>query len=103
MLAGDPKQLDAICKSNVAAKLGYKISLMERLFNRPLYQRHPTTNKYNSKYITQLTQNYRSHKAILHAPNVLFYDETLEAKASDGLFENDLNSQSQECKHDFST
>lgn len=61
------------------------------------------TNTYTSKYITQLTQNYRSHKAILHAPNVLFYDETLEAKATDGLFENDLNSQSQECKHDFST
>lgn len=81
ILAGDYKQLDAICKSNTAAKLGFKISFMERLINRPLYQRHPATNTYNPKYITQLVQNYRSHKGILDCPNDLFYDGTLIAKA----------------------
>lgn len=85
ILAGDPKQLDAICKSSTAAELGYKASLMERLFNQLLYQKHPETGKYNPKYITQLVQNYRSHETILHAPNVLFYDGTLIAKASKGL------------------
>lgn len=84
-MAGDPKQLDATCKSNFAAELGYKVSLMERLFNRPLYQKH--SNAYNPKYITQLVQNYRSHLAILHSPNELFYDGTLCAEAPEGLFD----------------
>lgn len=91
VLAGDPKQLDAICKSTIAADLGYKVSYMERLFNRKLYQRDSKTQKYNPKYITQLVQNYRSHEAILHTPNVLFYENALKAKAPEGLFKNDVN------------
>lgn len=83
-LAGDPKQMDAMCQSNTAAKLGYKFSLMERLFNKPLDSKHPLTSAYNPKYITQLIQNYRSHEAILHAPKYLFYDRTLKASAPAG-------------------
>lgn len=85
ILAGDPTQLDAVCKSSVAAELGFKFSLMERLFNKPLYSRD-CRNKFNPKYITQLVKNYRSHEAILHAPSFLFYGNTLESEAPEGLF-----------------
>lgn len=85
ILAGDPKQLNAVCKSDNAGKLGYKTSLMERLFNRPLYMKHPMTGKLNPRYITQLVQNYRSHGAILHVANRLFYDGELISRAPEGL------------------
>lgn len=88
MLAGDPKQLDAVTKSTKAANIGFKTSYMEQLFQRPLYQRNSKTDKFNPKYITQLVKNYRSHAAILHIPNILFYDNKLEAKAPTGLFLN---------------
>lgn len=86
VLAGDPKQLDAVCKSTFAAKLGFNISLMERLFKQPLYMNEPETNKSNPKYITQLLKNYRSHAAILHIANALFYDNTLIPEASSGKY-----------------
>lgn len=60
ILAGDPKQLDAICKSTIAAKLDFNVSLMERLFKQPLYMTAPGSNKFNAKYITQLVKNYRA-------------------------------------------
>lgn len=85
MLAGDPKQLDAVTKSNYAIQLGFKTSFMERLFDKRLYKRDAATDRYNPKYITQLVKNYRSHPAILHIPNLLFYDNKLEAKAAKGL------------------
>lgn len=83
-MAGDPKQLDAVTKSDYATKFGYNTSLMERLYGKPLYKRNPTTGNYNQMYITQLVKNYRSHSAILHIPNVLFYENKLEAMASSG-------------------
>lgn len=84
VLAGDPKQLDAVTKSHEAAALGFKLSLLEQLCLRPLYQRDPVTKKFNSKYITQLVKNYRSHATILHMPNKLFYESTLQPKAASG-------------------
>lgn len=84
VLAGDPKQLDAVTKSNDAVALGYKVSLLEQLCLRPLYKRDPKTKKFNPKYITQLVKNYRSHLTILHMPNKLFYEGTLQAKADSG-------------------
>lgn len=57
---------------------------MERLFEKRLYKRDPLTDQYNQKYITQLVKNYRSHPAILAIPNLLFYDNKLEAKAPKG-------------------
>lgn len=86
VLAGDPKQLDAVTKSKYADRLGFKTSFMEQLFKRKLYQRHPQTGTFNPKYITQLVKNYRSHSAILRMPNTLFYENKLEAKASQGEF-----------------
>lgn len=84
VLAGDPKQLDAVTKSGNAAKLGFKTSFLEQLFNRALYKPNPLTGQYNRRYITQLVKNYRSHPAILQIPNCLFYENKLEAKASSG-------------------
>lgn len=84
VLAGDPKQLDAVTKSDYARQLGFNTSLMERLFEKQLYKRDSTTQQFNPKYITQLVKNYRSHPAILSIPNQLFYDNKLQAKASKG-------------------
>lgn len=84
VLIGDPKQLDAVTKSKWSTEMGFKTSLFERLFNLPLYQRDALTGKYNRKYITQLVQNYRSHRFILKIPNELFYENSLQAMASPG-------------------
>lgn len=84
MLAGDPKQLDAVTKSTYAAKLGYKISFMEQLLTRNFYNRNSRTGEYNQNYITQLVKNYRSHSAILSAANMLFYDNKLQVRAPKG-------------------
>lgn len=81
VLAGDPRQLPAVTKSTFATKMGFSTSFMERLFTKPLYRHDPLTGQYNQNYITQLVKNYRSHSAILHIPNVLFYHNTLEAAA----------------------
>lgn len=84
VLIGDPKQLDAVTKSKWSTEMGFKTSLFERLFNLPLYQRDALTGKYNRRYITQLVQNYRSHRFILKIPNELFYENSLQAMASPG-------------------
>lgn len=84
VLAGDPKQLDAVTKSDYAIQMGFQTSFMERLFEKSLYKRNSVTDQYNSKYITQLVKNYRSHPAILAIPNQLFYDNKLKPTASKG-------------------
>lgn len=83
ILAGDPKQLDAVTKSDHATKYGFKTSFMESLFKHPLYSNHE--GHYNPNFIIQLTKNYRSHRDILCIPNKLFYNDTLEYKANEGL------------------
>lgn len=40
-------------------------------------------NSYNTKYVTQLLDNFRSHPAILQFSNVLFYESKLRAKISE--------------------
>ncbi|EQC36827.1 hypothetical protein SDRG_05659 [Saprolegnia diclina VS20] len=72
VLAGDPMQLGPVIKSDVAAKHGLSMSLMERLMQRELYA---TSHK------TKLLRNYRSHEAILTVPNALFYDGELTPHA----------------------
>lgn len=42
---------------------------------------------FNSKYVTQLLDNFRSHPAILHFSNEMFYDSKLRAKAADEVKE----------------
>lgn len=84
ILAGDPKQLDAFTKSEVAIAFDFKKSFMERLFEENRYSTN-TMGQYNPNYIVQLRNNYRSHPDILCIPNKLFYCNTLECKANEGL------------------
>lgn len=84
VLIGDPKQLDAVTKSEWSTKLGFKVSWFEHLFNLPLYKRNDITGKFNQMYITQLVKNYRSHPAILKVPNKLFYENKLKAMIIQG-------------------
>ncbi len=39
ILAGDPKQLGPILRSPLSIKHGLQTSMMERLMNRPVYQK----------------------------------------------------------------
>lgn len=93
VLAGDPKLLSAITKSEEAKGLGFSISLMDRLLALDLYKRNKATGKFNETYITQLVENYRSHKAILDVPNELFYGNQMKSKAMSGthLLKNIIN------------
>lgn len=85
VLIGDPKQLDAVTKSDWSMKLGSKVSWFEQLFNSPLYQRNNFTGQFNKTYITQLVENYRNHRAILKVPNEQFYENTLIAMVNPGV------------------
>lgn len=81
ILAGDPLQLGPVVKSRMAESLGLEISLLERLMKMPIYQRNSHDNKYDADCIIQLVQNFRSHAALIHLSNQLFYDGSLEARA----------------------
>ncbi|XP_055301201.1 putative helicase mov-10-B.1 isoform X2 [Sitodiplosis mosellana] len=90
ILCGDPKQLDAVTKSDWSTSMGFKISWFEQLFKMPLYKRQDQTGEFNKIYITQLVRNYRSHKAILKVPNTLFYENQLQAMVSPDIIELDV-------------
>ncbi|XP_015251753.1 PREDICTED: putative helicase mov-10-B.1 [Cyprinodon variegatus] len=75
VLAGDPKQLGPIIRSSHALQSGLGLSLLERLMNRKPYQ------DLDSRFVTKLLQNYRSHAAILKIPNELFYNDELQVFA----------------------
>uniref|UniRef100_A0A3P9P4N1 RNA helicase n=1 Tax=Poecilia reticulata TaxID=8081 RepID=A0A3P9P4N1_POERE len=76
VLAGDPKQLGPIIRSPYAIQHGLGLSLLERLMNRKPYQ------DLDSRFVTKLLQNYRSHAAILKIPNEEFYNNELQVFAS---------------------
>lgn len=84
VFCGDPKQLGPVLKSNSAIGLGFSVSLMEYLMQKPSYQRD-CMGKYDPRFVVQLTKNYRCHPMILKAPNDIFYDGTLQACASSGM------------------
>lgn len=86
VLAGDPKQLDAVTISKHATNFGYKTSFMEHLLTKvPAYQRNPNDDL-DPCCIVQLYKNYRSHSNILSIASKLFYDGRLEAKANTGYY-----------------
>lgn len=85
ILAGDPKQLDAVTKSANSASIGFKTSFLEHLANSPRYKRHPERRTYDTRYITQLVKNYRSHLSILRFSNSMFYENSLQALAPPGI------------------
>lgn len=87
IFAGDPKQLGPLIKSQQAVKMGYGVSMLERLITtNSMYMRDETTKKFNQNYVTQLICNYRSHPSILHSSNQLYYDNALRVCAPMGKF-----------------
>lgn len=92
VMAGDEHQLGPRPASNQAA---LRLSLFERLLNRPVYREHPMARrKYKKTPIVSstpmiqpafadLVRNYRSHPAILAVPSALFYHDTLIPEAGD--------------------
>lgn len=83
VLAGDPQQLGPVLRSPLAQLYGMGQSLLERLMKQnSLYQKIQDGNsRYDSRFVTKLLQNYRSHPAILKIPNELFYENELQVFA----------------------
>ncbi|KAF9074456.1 P-loop containing nucleoside triphosphate hydrolase protein [Rhodocollybia butyracea] len=95
-LCGDPNQLGPIITSPEARNYELDLSLLERLFGRPLYAQHPEARHASLpihqssvcapfKPFVNLVKNYRSDPAILMPASALFYNESLEPCASNGL------------------
>lgn len=100
VLSGDPKQLGPVLNSKHASNMGLGkhikmhiclnsltlfllftgISLLQRLIEMDIYQKHPQTDVHNANLITKLVYNYRSHPAIISPSNQLFYEGDLIAK-----------------------
>ena len=101
-MTGDPFQLGAVIQSHIARTHGLDVSLLERLINRPCYQRdehhYGDCGNYNPfcvcylcsrrgdmytawkravLQVTKLVDNYRSHPALLSLPSDMFYDGEL--------------------------
>ncbi len=88
VLAGDPRQLGPILRSPLASEKGLGLSLLERHTQRtdgphrqlePADADHP--GGYHPAFVTMLTQNYRSHAALIAVPNERFYGGALVACA----------------------
>ncbi|XP_076313360.1 RNA helicase Mov10l1-like isoform X3 [Tachypleus tridentatus] len=86
ILAGDPLQLGPVLRSRYAQLYGLKISLLERLMDRPMYLRDEDKfadhGNYDPLIVTKLVNNYRSHSAILSVSSQLFYHNELVCCAS---------------------
>ncbi|KAJ7593410.1 P-loop containing nucleoside triphosphate hydrolase protein [Mycena floridula] len=105
-LCGDPNQLGPIVTSVDARNNELDVSLLERLFERPVYADHPLARSKFSDFareqptnfdepgmikcnkslvpFTNLLKNYRSHPAILMPPSAMFYNDSLEPCAING-------------------
>ncbi|KAJ0068634.1 hypothetical protein NL108_010303, partial [Boleophthalmus pectinirostris] len=82
VLAGDPKQLGPILRSPLALKYGLGISLLERLMTQnDLYKKTTDSGHFDTRFVTKLLRNYRSHAAILKVPNEMFYENELQVFA----------------------
>ncbi|XP_032370048.1 putative helicase mov-10-B.1 [Etheostoma spectabile] len=82
VLAGDPKQLGPILRSPYALQYGLGLSLLERLMrHNPLYQKSKESGHFDTRFVTKLLRNYRSHASILKIPNELFYENELQVFA----------------------
>ncbi|KAL6112550.1 mov10 [Pungitius sinensis] len=82
VLAGDPKQLGPILRSPFAQQHGLELSLLERLMKRnPLYQKSTESGHFDTRFVSKLLRNYRSHASILKIPNELFYENELQVFA----------------------
>ncbi|XP_069141749.1 putative helicase MOV-10 isoform X2 [Argopecten irradians] len=86
VLAGDPEQLGPILRSPFAIQYGLGESLLQRYMTKcEVYKRGAiNTGSYDTRIITKLLRNYRSHPAILKLPNDLFYQGELKCCADVG-------------------
>ncbi|KAG2145172.1 RNA helicase [Suillus clintonianus] len=75
VLAGDPKQLGPIIRSNIARELGLERSYLERLMSMNAYE----AQSGHGLSVVKLVKNFRSHPAILKFPNERFYANDLES------------------------
>ncbi|XP_026122041.1 putative helicase mov-10-B.1 [Carassius auratus] len=84
VLAGDPKQLGPVLRSPLAQLHGLGLSLLERLMKQnALYQKSQDGHSgFDTRFVTKLLRNYRSHPAILKIPNELFYENELQVFAN---------------------
>ncbi|KAJ3811569.1 P-loop containing nucleoside triphosphate hydrolase protein [Lentinula aff. lateritia] len=90
ILCGDINQLGPIITSQQARTFELDVSLLERLFDRPLYAEHAEARGFvhngmsvSLSYV--VSKNYRSHPAILMPPSAMFYNDSLEPCASNGM------------------
>ncbi|KAF9054183.1 P-loop containing nucleoside triphosphate hydrolase protein [Panaeolus papilionaceus] len=89
-LCGDINQLGPIVFSDDARSAELEVSLLERLFERPLYMARTHSelalNSHASRRppYTKLVKNYRSHPVILMPSSAIFYDDTLQPHATNG-------------------
>lgn len=79
ILAGDPKQLGPVVRTEYLKQTVHNTSLLDRLMSHGVYKRHQ--GQYNPQVITKLLDNYRSHEALIHYSNQWFYDGELRARA----------------------
>ncbi|KAJ7042792.1 P-loop containing nucleoside triphosphate hydrolase protein [Mycena alexandri] len=85
VLCGDPNQLGPTITSDAARDAELDVSLLQRLFDHPVYADYPqTVSALNFKPYINLVKNYRSHPAILMPPSALFYDDSLVPCAVNG-------------------
>ncbi|KAJ8676504.1 hypothetical protein QAD02_012291 [Eretmocerus hayati] len=83
ILSGDPKQLGPTVFSRLAKPL-LSISMLERLMSSDPYKKN-RNGDYNPNYITKLIENYRSHPAIIHTSNKMFYNGELRSFESEDV------------------
>lgn len=80
ILAGDPKQLGPVVRTEYLKQTVHNKSLLDRLMSQGIYKRHK--GQYNAFVITKLLDNHRSHEALIHYSNESFYDGELRACAA---------------------
>uniref|UniRef100_A0A182Q4Z5 RNA helicase n=1 Tax=Anopheles farauti TaxID=69004 RepID=A0A182Q4Z5_9DIPT len=82
ILAGDPKQLGPVTRFQFLRETPHDLSLLERLMAMPAYRKDPLSNEYNTRMVTKLLDNYRSHAALFEFSNQQFYEGELRAKGA---------------------
>ncbi|XP_058066597.1 putative helicase MOV-10 [Anopheles bellator] len=80
VLAGDPQQLGPVTHCQLLTDTVHSESLLDRLMRMPFYGRN-AVNAYNTKVVTKLLDNYRSHPSLFQFSNEQFYEGELRAKA----------------------
>uniref|UniRef100_A0A182N2W0 Uncharacterized protein n=1 Tax=Anopheles dirus TaxID=7168 RepID=A0A182N2W0_9DIPT len=82
ILAGDPKQLGPVTRLQLLRDTPHDRSLLERLMALPPYRRDVLSNEYDTRMVTKLLDNYRSHATLFAFSNKQFYEGELRAKGA---------------------